>query len=397
MPYFGKRSMREGRDAVCIRGFYFLYFCAIGCTFPYLNLYYREIGFTGVQIGFLAATSTLIILLASPLWGIVSDTLNVHRALLTLAVGGTILPALLLSVGNTMTWLVPVTVVYAFFMGPIGPLADSTALEVANSSQRTYGEFRAWGTLGFTISAWLIGKVIERTSLTALFYGYVFFMLGCLAFSLFLQPGRQRWEGTAIRGFRTLLGDSAFRLFLTSAFVLTAAVAATNNFFALYLRAIGAGAGLVGLASAVAALCEVPVIYLSAALLRRVTAGRLLVLASAVYVVRWVSYSQITVPTAVLAIQTLHGLSYGALVVAGVVYTGQCAPNGLSATAQSLYSGTTMGVAGIVGALAGGWLYDSLGVAALFRVCSVVAVIALLLFLALPHQRAEGLRATTGT
>ena len=64
-----------------------------------------------------------------------------------------------------------------------------------------------------------------------------------------------------------------------------------------------------------------------------------------------------------------------------VVLTSEHAPEGLGATAQGVYSGTTMGLAGMTGSLVGGWLYDMAGVANLFRVCSLAAVLALALLL----------------
>lgn len=384
--------MEKSKALIYTRVFYLLYFGAVGCIFPYLNLYYQRIGLTGLQIGILSAIPALVVPLASPLWGILGDSLNLHRTLLSVAVGGTIIPVLLLSASSTMSWLVPVTFIYAFFFGPIGPLIDSTALEVAEASQRSYGELRAWGTIGFTASAWALGRIMESTSLKSLFHGYALFMLGSLVLSLFLPPRRQLWRGPMFRGLGILLADRVFVLFLACVFLLSATVAAVNNFFALYLDAFGASEGLVGLSWAIAALSEVPVMFLSGALLRRLAARGLLIVGFSVYALRWFLYSQITSPEMILLVQLLHGLSFGAYFVAGVVYTDQRAPEGLSATAQALFSGTALGLAGIAGGLMGGYLYDRVGVMNLFRLCSLAATFALLLFLLAPSHRNQGLQ-----
>jgi len=388
-PLCGKGVMGKSKSLICIRGFYFLYFGAVGCLFPYLNLYYQRVGLTGLQIGVLSAIAALVTQLASPLWGMLGDSHTLHRTLLSVAVGGTIIPALLLSVGNVLSWLGPVTFVYAFFFGPITPLVDSTALEVAKASHRSYGELRAWGTIGFIVSALAIGRIIEVTNLKVLFPGYVLFMLGSLALSLCLPQRRRRWRGAGTRGLSVLLADRAFLLFLASVFLLAAAMRAANAFFALYLDAIGAGEGLVGLSWALAALSEVPVVFFSRVLLGKLSARGLFAVGFAVYALRWLLYSQITSPGMILATQLLHGLSYGAYLVAGVVYTSERAPEGLGATAQGLFSGTTMGLAGMVGALIGGWLYDRAGVANLFRLCSLAAAFALVIFLFSPRAKPE--------
>lgn len=370
-----------------IRGFYFLFFAAVGSIFPYLNLYYQRAGLTGRQIGALSAIMALVTQLASPLWGMLGDSRTLQRRLLPLAVGGTIIPAVLLSLNSELSWLVPVTMIYAFFFGPISPLVDSTALEVIESGEQSYGELRVWGTVGFIVSALAVGRIIEVAGLGVLFAGYVLFMLGCLAVSVRFPPRRRQWTGPAIRGLGVLLANRAFLQFLASVFVLSVAVRASNDFFALYLDAVGAKEGLVGLAWAIAALSEVPVVLFSGILLKKLGSRKLLALGCSVYALRWFLYSQVSSPGLILVIQLMHGLSYGSYLVAGVVYTSEQAPEGLGATAQGLYFGTTMGVAAIAGALMGGWVYDLLGVANLFAFCSMAAAFALVLLLFSPRAK----------
>ncbi|NIN65423.1 MAG: MFS transporter [Anaerolineae bacterium] len=379
--------MEKSKALTYTRGFYLLYFRAVGCIFPYLNLYYQRIGLSGLQIGILAAIPALVVPFASPLWGIVADSLNLHRTLLSLAVAGTIIPVLLLSASGAMIWLVPVTLVYAFFYGPIGPLIDSTALEVAEASRRSYGELRVWGTIGFIASAWALGRIMESTGLRLLFCGCALFMLGTLALSRFLPPRGQQWRGPRLRGLGVLLADRVLVLFLVSVFLLSATVAAGNNFFTLYLDGLGASEALVGLSWAIAALSEVPVMFLSGVLMRRLAARGLLFVGFAVYALRWFLYSQITSLQMILAVQLLHGLSFGAYYVGGVVYTRERAAEELSATAQALFSGTALGLAGIVGGVLGGYLYDRVGVMNLFRFCGLAATFALVLFLLTPSRR----------
>jgi len=376
----GEATVEKTKALTHTRLFYLLYFGAVGCIFPYLNLYYRRIGLSGLQIGILSALPALVAPLASPLWGILADSRSLHRTLLGVAVAGTIVPVLLLSVGSTMSWLIPVTLIYAFFYGPIGPLIDSTALEVAEGAQRSYGELRAWGTIGFIFSTWALGRIMERTGLRSLFFGYAVFMVATLVVSRFLPPRREVWAAPKLRGLRILLGDRVFVLFLVSVFLLSVAVTAVNNFFSLYMDALGASEGVVGLAWAIAALTEVPVMFLSGALLRRLTARGLLIVGLSMYALRWLLYSQVRSPEMILLVQLLHGFSFGAFFVAGVVYTRERAPEGLAATGQALFSGTAWGFAGVVGGVVGGYLYDQAGVLNLFRICSLVAALALLLF-----------------
>lgn len=389
----GPAGKGNGQALVGVSLFYLLYFAALGCTFPYLNLYYQRIGLTGLQIGLLTAIPPLAAPLVSVVWGLLSDSLRWRRSLLCVATGGTIVPLLLLSVSRSLALLVGLTAVYALFSGPVAPLADSAALEAVKAGKRSYGQVRLWGSLGYVFAAWALGLVIERTSLRSLFYGYAALMVLGFVVSLRLPARRRTWSGPGLPALRKLLGDRALLVFLGSVFFLSSAVAATENFFGLYLKGIGGGPGLVGLAASIAALSEVPVLAVSGALARRLSARGLYALGAVIWALRFLLYSVITSPRAVLAVQALHGASYASYFVGGVLYTSERAPEGLSATAQALFSGTAYGIGTVAGALAGGYLYDRVGMASLFRLCALstgVALMAFLLPLSKWEARAEG-------
>jgi hypothetical protein len=58
----------------------------------------------------------------------------------------------------------------------------------------------------------------------------------------------------------------------------------------------------------------------------------------------------------ILSVRLLHGPSFGAYWVAGVGYTRERVPEGLSAAAQTHFCGTPLGPAGIVGGVPRGYL-----------------------------------------
>src|SRR3989304_5693263 len=60
---------------------YFFYYMALGAFLPFINLYYRGLGLTGVQIGVLAALPALAASPAALAWGVLADVLHVHRGL----------------------------------------------------------------------------------------------------------------------------------------------------------------------------------------------------------------------------------------------------------------------------------------------------------------------------
>ena len=70
------QSQAQSRGLLILRVLYFLYFGALGGYWTYLNVYYREIGLSGMQIGLVNTLSPLVSIFAATMWGMVNDRLG---------------------------------------------------------------------------------------------------------------------------------------------------------------------------------------------------------------------------------------------------------------------------------------------------------------------------------
>lgn len=373
-------NRQSGGGLLYARSFYFCYYLALGAFYPFLNLYYKRIGLSGSQIGLLASIPALMSPFAAPLWGGLADRFGIHRHLLTLALVGTLAAGFSYSLTAVFTLLFSISLIYAFFGSSIAPLMDSAALEVASSQGRSYGQLRVWGTLGWIVSTWAVGWLMED-ELSRFFYAFAAFMAVAIIVSLFQPPRRQLWQKPLLEGLRQILGQRSTVLFLVSVFLLSVTIAGANQFFSIYMAAIGSSEGLIGFAWAVAAMSEVPMMLLSGTLIRQMGISRFLILAFLVYALRWALLSVISVPEWVLVVQLLQGISFTSFLVGGVTYIARLAPAGLGATAQAIFSSTTFGLGAFAGALLGGFLYDQIGLARMFLINSGIALVACLVFL----------------
>ena len=361
------------------RGMYLCYYLALGSFLPYINLYYERIGLTGVQIGSLAAIPLVVFSSTSLLWGTLSDAFRLHSRILSLALLLSPIAVLMLSRTDQYTGLARFILIYALFSSPIVPLLDSLALEVAKLHQSTFGGLRVWGSIGWSVSTWLVGTFIERFDMRVFFYCYAAFMALAFLFSLF-QPARGHLSRSSQRfPFRRFLRKDLL-IFLTSVFLLATTTSAVNAFFSIYMDGIGAREGSIGLAWALAAVTEIPVMIFSGEIMRRIGAGGLLKVAFLVYALRWLLLSFIQHPVLALSMQLLHGISFAPFLIGGVIYIHNRVPEDLGATAQAAFNTVTFGMGSISGALLGGFLYDLVGMAILFRVLCVVALAGLALF-----------------
>ncbi len=371
--------------------YYFCHFAAMAAFVPFLALNYREIGLTEGTIGLLTAIPPLLTLVVAPLWGALADATQRHQRLLLLAIGGLWSTVLLFSLVRNPFWLLPLVILYALFSAPIIPLVDNSVLALLGERKALYGRLRLWGALGWGVAGSAIGLLIERFGLSWGFYGALFFLAGCFFAAQRLQIqqlsiGQPFWQGI-----RFFVSSKPWLVFLITIFINGAAAGVGNNFLFLYLDELGATKTLMGLTLFVATLSEIPIFFYGDRLLNRLGARGLLLFSLGATVVRMLCYALMPAAIYVLPIQLLHGLTFSAMWVASVSYANRAAPPGMGATAQGLLSGVSMGLAGAMGAVIGGYLYNAVGPAATFGWAGASVAVGLIFF-AVAGQRARDIQ-----
>jgi PPP family 3-phenylpropionic acid transporter len=360
---------------------YFSYYMAFGCFMPYINLYYERLGLSGIQIGTLAAVPVVVGSSTVLIWGSIADKFQWHRGILraSFLLGG--VAVFLLSTAESFPELLIFVIIFAFFSSSTVPLLDSAALEAAESSGHTYGQLRLWGSVGWSISAVLIGFIIQSLAIKWLFYAYIIVILLTFLLSLFQSRRMELPQSSLSSGYKQLLYNRPFLLFLFSIFLLALTLSASNSFYSIYLDAIGTGETGIGIGWAIASLIEIPVMLYSGRFLNRIGAAGLLKIAIITFAIRLLIFSFTTTPALAIGLQTLSGISFAFYLVGGVTYVKEQTPKGLSTTAQSIYNFVSFGIGSIAGSLIGGYLYETAGIAWLFRLLSILALTAFVVLL----------------
>lgn len=361
------------------RGLYLGYYTAYGALLPFLNLYFRHIGMDGVQIGALSAIPVLATTLGALLWSFIADSFHLQEWILRIAFLVSPLVVLMMTRSTDFADLLALGIAFGFFSSPIVPILDSSAIEIVKASQVSYGGMRVWGSIGWTLSAWLVGLIQEMAGMHSFFYAYAVLM-GLTFILLLVQGSAASARESFVRPNITSVLTFDIGSFIISVFLIGTSMGAVSAFFSIYMDQIGATEGNIGLAWALSSLSEIPIFWLSHVILRRVSVTRLLQFAYLIYAARWMMLSFITVPWLALLTQLLNGPSFAIFLAAGVTHINHLAPRGMNTTVQALLSTTYFSVGSICGAMLGGFLFDQIGTARLFRVSSAIAVAGLLIF-----------------
>lgn len=383
------------RTQLAVSWAYFWYYAAVGAFIPFAALYYRHLGFDGLQVGLLTALPSLGMAVLAPFVGALADSRNWHRFMLPLALLASGGVALAVAQPVTFVAIFPLIGLLAITTVPIPPLMDSYALTVAEGGRSSYGSMRVWGSLGYMVMTLAMGRFLGNELSPVLLYGYATALIIAFTGTLRLPPLTERRAQPLVAGLGRVLHDRAFLLLLLVAYLVTSASALLGIYLGVHLEDLGASSSLMGVAFSASALSELPFIAGAGWFLRKIGPGRLLAMAMLVYAVRFAAVSVLEDPAWVVATQLLHGMSYGCYLTASVTLAHRIVGRGQAATAQSLLAAVSFGLGSITGALVGGAFLDSLGTPGIFRIGAAVMFATFLLYLA--ANRVVNLDRTTET
>lgn len=374
----GSGGLKAVRARVSLSCSYFGYFAAVGCFAPYISLYYRALKLSGLQIGVLAAILPLGIAFVAPLWGTLADTFSAHRALLRITLVLAAITALLVSQTTSFLLLALLMIVLALCLAAIPAFLDGYAVTISERERTSYGQLRVWGSIGFIASVWIVAWQMGESVSNFFLLAYACALLFTCIASVGLPPLQPRSAHGMWQGVSAVVRQRSVLLLLVTVYVVVSNAAIMTGYLSIYLSELGGTAQLVGTASAVAAISEVPALLFGRRLLDRFGSRAILVLAVAVYAVRFALYSIPPSASWVLAVQLLHGLSFGLYLMASVTLAHELVGRERAATAQGLLSSASLGFGAITGSLVGGALLDRIGAVGIFRLAAVGMALALI-------------------
>lgn len=346
--------------------FYFLFFGALSCLWPYMALYYRGIGLSGAEVGMLTGLTPLVTMLGGPFWTGLADSTRRHKAVMSFAILGSVALVTTLLYFRAFWLLLALAAAFAFVNAPISSLADNATMSMLGEKSHLYGRVRLWGAVGWGLVAPLGGFLVERYGVPAAFYAYATLTVLCLLVALGL-PFQVHANPTPFsQGLGALMREKRWVFFLGMVFVAGAGTATVNNYLFVHMSGLGLNQTLMGLVLTVSTISEVPVLFFGGRLLKRFGPIALLLLAMFAIGARLLLYSFSTDSWHFMTISLLHGLTFPLIWVAGVSYAAQVAPAGLGATAQGLFGSTLMGFGAGAGGFLGGLLIDRVNTSGMY-------------------------------
>ncbi|MFD2046696.1 MFS transporter [Ornithinibacillus salinisoli] len=356
----------------------------------YLPLYLKYKGLEGTEIGYVLAIGPLASIFAQPFWGYLSDKYKTVKRILLICIVGLLIGSVLFFQMNTLVTILLMGAIFYFFVTPIGALGDSLAQRRADDLGASFGSIRTWGSIGFATSSLLIGAILNKAGVQYMIWPYLFFGIIALFVTFRLKDVKVESKPVHIKDVGKLIKNKPFLIFLVLMLFITISHRANDSFMGLYIEQLGGNDFLVGLAWFVGVASEAAVFFLAGYWFKKFHPLFFVIIAGVLYSIRWFIYALADDPMYVIALQFLHGLTFGVFYLAAFDYVSRLIPKLLQSTGHLVFFATFFGISGIIGSLMGGALIDSFGGGRLYFFMGCLAVagtILLSIYHALPFGK----------
>jgi MFS family permease len=342
---------------------------------PFLPIVLHERGLSAAEVGAALALASLSGFVATPLWGYAGDRrLGPERTLVVAAVTAAVAVVPLAFAHGFLALAASVVAVTAA-RSSLMSLADAIVLERLGSDARgDYGRVRLWMSVGWAVAACAWGFALQVASLDLLPGLYAVSALVAAAVAATVAGPRVA-RVRAARGSRRAM-VRRLATFLVSLLVLFTAFSATFSFVAIRMDDLGGGLFVIGVAAALQAVAEVPVMRATPWFARLVGDRVLYVAGTAFFAAAFAAWAFLGDPVSIAAVKLVAGVGFGLAYVGSVVIVDDLVPEALRGTGQGLAKAVSFGLAPIAGSLAGGAVYDLAGPRTLFLACAGAAVVA---------------------
>jgi PPP family 3-phenylpropionic acid transporter len=348
--------------AVRLAVFYGAIFGALGVYLPYLPVWLAWRGLTPAEIGMVTAAPLFARIIATPTITFLADRRGDHtETILALAWIGAIAVASL-TLASTFWPILLLVAAFQIVNQSILPLTEAKAMAGVRAHGLEYGRIRLWGSLSFIAANLIGGGVLAVFGGGGIIYFVLISVILTIAagYALPVVRSGQRAEAASAHkpvrlvDLRQLITAPWFIVLMTASGCIQASHAVYYAFSAIHWRGHGISDTWIGILWALGVLAEVGLFAYSGPVMRRLGAAGLMLLGGVAAALRWGVMAFDPPFALLLALQCLHGLTFGATFLGALYILQNSVPENQAGSAQGLHAALAPGiVTGVVTVIAG--------------------------------------------
>lgn len=358
-----------------------LVFCAPmmvnGIALPFFPVWLETLSMSDFQIGIVLAVPLFVRVFTAPIAGMVADRIGERSIVLLWSALLSLLTAVALFATGSF-W--PVLLLYTLqgaVYSPYVPITEAIMLSGVRRWNFDYGKMRLWGSLAFIVATmiggWLAGLYGGAMVLPAMAAAFVLTVLGAVIAPRIGKPRRP----SPIAAMATMPAKSTLRqrdvqLMLIGVSLVNSSHAMLFAFSAIYWQKMGFSGVDVGILWSAGVLAEVGFFLFSVELRRRFNLWSMMIVGSAVAVLRWILFPMEMSFAGYFALQCLHAFTYAIIHMSAQSRLVERVAEEQEASAQGLYFFYT-GIFTALATFASGYAFSWYGVQGFYLMSLVAA------------------------
>ncbi len=362
---------------MAMQGLYWMLFCV---SSGFISLYLQGRGLSNGGIGTVTAIFGILAALLQPMLGGITDRSNRitwRHMILMLAI-----PYLTICI---VMPFIPGALAGATFMGLL-ILLGNTIMPFINTAHYYYsqkGEYinfgvaRGIGSGLYALLALVIGFLaegygIEMVPISGILIGLLFILVVFRMPSSKEQLEKAPREKGLQKGF--MLRYPAFTFMLIATLLMLTAHNILNTYLLQIIQSVGGNSSQLGIALAIQAVVEVPVLFGFSRLLKHFRPKTLMLIAAFGFALKALMYALSGSVSMIYVIQFAQMLSFAIFASASVYYTSEIIAKEDQASGQA-YMTSMITVGTVLGSLSGGWMLELNGMNTMLAVNVVIALV----------------------
>ncbi|MDA5559289.1 MFS transporter [Exiguobacterium sp. MMG028] len=372
---------------------YVAIFFAQGALIPYMALYFSQdqFGLSPSQVGNIVAILPILSIGVQPLWGMLTDRTGRVRAWLILAMLSAAIISFTFLVATSYVWIVVLMVIWSVFQCAHIPLVDMMTLDYTVRSKVDYGAIRLYGSVGFAIAVFAMGRISDSTwGLASTFVvSAILLILGSVFVRMIPEKSSIR-DVTLAPISWTAVWNKTFLFFLLGGMLVFGPIYANNYYFGLYVTSSGGSTTLVGTLFLVAVLFEIPFMKVASQLVERFGSVPVLVGAAAISAMRNGILALEPPIWVVWLLAIAQGLVVGLLIPVALQFVRKLVDRQVSSTAIGVYMALTSGLATAGFNKLSGTIIELDDIIGVFWMYTIVTAIGAVIWIGLSRRALKG-------
>lgn len=360
-----------------LSGFYFFYFASLGTLLPYWGLYLKSLGYDAKAIGSMLAIIMATKIISPNIWGWIADHTGKRMAIVR---AGGLLSMLAFAgvfVSQQYAWLAMVMLVFSFFWNATLPQFEATTFTHLGNDTHRYSGIRLWGSVGFIIAVWVLGKQLEGSQIEQLPFILMFIFFAIWLMGLLVPEEAAGHLPVSHEPLKTVLKRPEVAGLLVVCFLMQLSHGPYYAFYSIYMQDHQYSLSFIGFMWALGVIAEVLVFMGMHKLVPRYGLRTLLISSLFITTIRWLIIALL--PDAVifmLIAQCLHAASFGIYHAVAIQFIHTYFKGKHQGKGQALYSSVSFGAGGAVGSFYAGYTWESAGSMFTFIIAACCSLLA---------------------